>query len=168
MYAWQFAKALFTVDLHGWTRFVSMQNHYNVIYREEEREMIPLCMDQGIAINPWSPLARGFVMGNRSRDKSGGTARAKGDAFAHSMYYDEVDFVIADHVGEVAKRLGISRAQVALAWILQKPGVTSPVVGTTKLEHLEDVVKALDVKLPGADVAHLEAPYRPKRILGME
>jgi aryl-alcohol dehydrogenase-like predicted oxidoreductase len=167
MYAWQFAKALFTADLHGWTRFVSMQNHYNVIYREEEREMIPLCMDQGIAITPWSPLARGFVMGNRSQDKSGETARAKSDAFAHSMYYQDVDFLIADRVGEVGKRVGASRAQVALAWILQKPGTTSPIVGTTKLEHLENVVKALDVKLTAEDVARLEEPYRPKCVLGM-
>jgi 1-deoxyxylulose-5-phosphate synthase len=167
MYAWQFAQALYTADLHGWTRFVSMQNHYNVIYREEEREMIPLCVDQGVAIIPWSPLARGFVMGNRGRDKSGGTARAKGDGFAHSMYYDAVDFAIADRVGEVAERLGASRAQVALAWILQKPGVTSPIVGTTSPGHLEDLVKGLEVTLSAADVARLEEPYRPKRVLGM-
>jgi aryl-alcohol dehydrogenase (NADP+) len=167
MYAWQFAKALFTTDLYGWTRFVSMQNHYNVVYREEEREMIPLCLDQGIGVIPWSPLARGFVMGNRSQDKGGGTARARNDAFAHSMYYQDVDFTIADRVGGVGNRLGVSRAQVALAWILQKPGVTSPIVGTTKLEHLEDLVKALDVTLSRDDVASLEEPYRPKRILGM-
>jgi aryl-alcohol dehydrogenase (NADP+) len=166
MYTWQFAKALFTTDVHGWTRFVSMQNHYNVIYREEEREMIPLCMDQGIAINPWSPLARGFVMGNRDLGKTGGTARAKGDAFAHSMYYQDADFAIADRVGEVAGRLGISRAQVALAWILQKPGVTSPVVGTTKVEHLDDLVAGMNVTLTTEDVAYIEAPYRPKRTLG--
>ncbi len=167
MYAWQFAQALYTADLHRWTRFVSMQNHYNVIYREEEREMIPFCLDQGIAVIPWSPLARGFVMGNRSRDKSGATARAQHDTFAHSMYYDDTDFAIADRVGEVASRLGASRAQVALAWMLQKPGVTSPIVGTTSLAHLEDLVKGLEVKLSAADVASLEEPYRPKRILGM-
>jgi len=167
MAAWQFAQALYTADLHGWTRFVSMQNHYNVIYREEEREMIPLCRDQGIAVIPWSPLARGFVMGNRARDKSGSTARAKSDAFAHSMYYDDTDFRIADRVGEVASRLSVSRAQVALAWIVQKPGVTSPIVGTTSLAHLEDLVKGLEVKLSASDVARLEEPYRPKRILGM-
>ncbi len=167
MYAWQFAKALFTADLHGWTRFVSMQNHYNVIYREEEREMIPLCMDQGTAINPWSPLARGFIMGNRTREKGGETARARGDAFAHSMYYDEVDFAIADRVGEVAKRVGVSRAQVALAWMLTKPGVTSPIVGTTSLDQLQDVVRALGVELSPDQLTHLEAPYRPRRVLGM-
>ncbi len=167
MAAWQFAQALYTADLHSWTRFVSMQNHYNVIYREEEREMIPLCRDQGIAVIPWSPLARGFVMGNRGRDKGGATARAKSDTFAHSMYYEEVDFTIADRVGEVGTRLGVSRAQGALAWILQKPGITSPIVGTTSLAHLEELVKGLDVKLSAADVARLEEPYHPKWVLGM-
>ena len=166
MYAWQFAKALFTADLRGWTRFVSMQNHYNVIYREEEREMIPLCMEEGVAINPWSPLARGFVMGNRDRGSAGGTARAKGDAFAHSMYYQDVDFEIADRIGEVATRLGVSRAQVALAWILQKPGVTSPVVGTTSVAHIEDLIAGMKVTLEAEDIARVETPYRPKGILG--
>jgi len=166
-YAWQLAKALFTADLHGWTRFVSIQNQYNLIYREEEREMIPLCLDQGIGVIPWSSLARGFVMGNRSPDRNGGTARAKGDAVAHSMYYQKADFIIADRVGEVAERANASRAQVALAWILQKPGVTAPIVGATKLEHLQDLVKALDLKLTTQDVAHLEEPYEPKRILRM-
>ncbi len=166
MYAWQFAKALFTADLHGWSRFITMQNHYNVIYREEEREMIPLCLDQGIGIIPWSPLARGFIMGNRSQDKSGGTTRARSDAFAHSMYYRDEDFAIAERVGEVAKRLGASRAQVALAWLLQRPGVTSPIVGTTKLEHLEDLAKGLEVRLGRDEVASLEGLYRPKAVLG--
>jgi aryl-alcohol dehydrogenase-like predicted oxidoreductase len=166
MYAWQFAKALFTADLHGWARFVSMQNHYNIIYREEEREMIPFCMDQGIGVIPWSPLARGFLMGNRTREKGGETTRAKGDGFAHSMYYQDVDFEIADRVGKVAAKLGISRAKVGLAWILQKPGVTSPIVGTTKLQHLEDLVGALEVKLSSEEIAYLEEPYRPKRVLG--
>ncbi len=166
MYAWQFTKALFTADLHGWTRFITMQNHYNVIYREEEREMIPLCLDQGIGIIPWSPLARGFIMDNRSQDKSGGTTRARSDAFAHSMYYRDEDFGIAGRVGEVAKRLGASRAQVALAWLLQKPGVTSPIVGTTRLEHLEDLAKGLEVRLGKDEVISLEELYRPKRVLG--
>ena len=166
MYAWQFAKALFTADRHGWTRFVSMQNHYNIIYREEEREMIPLCMDQGIGVIPWSPLARGFIMGDRTPEKDGDTSRAKQDGFAHSMYYDPVDFEIADRVGKVAAKLGISRATVGLAWILQKPGVTSPIVGMTKLQHLEDLAGALEVKLAEKDMAYLEDPYRPKRTLG--
>jgi aryl-alcohol dehydrogenase-like predicted oxidoreductase len=166
MYAWQFAKALFTADLHGWSRFVSMQNHYNIIYREEEREMIPLCIDQGIGLIPWSPLARGFIMGNRTAEKGGETARAKSDTFAHSMYYDSIDFEIANRVGAVAARRGISRAKVGLAWILQKPGVTSPIIGTTKLQHLEELVGAVEVKLASEEIAHLEEPYRPKRVLG--
>lgn len=166
MYAWQFAKALFTADLHGWTRFVAMQNHYNLIYREEEREMIPLCIDQGVGVIPWSPLARGFLMGNRTREKSGETTRSKNDGFAHSMYYQDVDFEITDRVGQLAERLGISRATLALAWILHKPGITSPVVGTTKPPHLGEAVAALDVKLTQDDIAYLEEPYRPKGVLG--
>jgi aryl-alcohol dehydrogenase (NADP+) len=167
MYAWQFAKALFTADLHRCVRFVAMQNHYNLIYREEEREMIPLCREEGIAVNPWSPLARGFLMGNRTRDKGGETPRSRDDAFAHEMYYDEVDFAIADRVGEVAGRLGVGRAQVALAWMLQKPGITSPVVGPSKAAHVTDTVAALDVCLAAEEIAYLEEPYRPKRVLGM-
>ncbi len=166
MYAWQFAKAVFTADLHGWTRFVSMQNHYNMIYREEEREMIPFCMDQGIGVIPWSPLARGFLMGNRTREKGGETTRAKSDGFAHSMYYQDVDFEIADRVGTLSGRLGIARATLALAWMLHKPGITSPIVGTTKLQHLEEAVAAVDVKLSRDEMAYLEEPYRPKGVLG--
>jgi aryl-alcohol dehydrogenase (NADP+) len=166
MYAWQFAKAVFTADLHGWTRFVSMQNHYNMIYREEEREMIPFCMDQGIGVIPWSPLARGFLMGNRTREKGGETTRAKSDGFAHSMYYQDVDFEIADRVGTLSGRLGIARATLALAWMLHKPGITSPIVGTTKLQHLEEAVAAVGVKLSRDDMAYLEEPYRPKDVLG--
>ncbi|MFI5341167.1 MAG: aldo/keto reductase [Candidatus Methylomirabilales bacterium] len=166
MYAWQFATAVFTADLHGWTRFVSMQNHYNLIYREEEREMIPFCMDQGIGVIPWSPLARGFVMGNRTREKGGETTRSKEDGFAHSMYYQDIDFEIADRVGTLAGRLGIARATLALAWMLHKPGITSPIVGTTKLQHLDEAVAAVDVKLSGDDIGSLEEPYRPKGVLG--
>lgn len=166
MYAWQFAKALFTSRLHGWTRFVSMQNHYNLIYREEEREMIPLCIDQGIGVIPWSPLARGFLMGNRTREKGGETTRSKSDALAQSMYYRDVDFEIADRVGTRATRLGIPRATLALAWMLHKPGITSPIVGTTRLEHLDEAVAALEVKLTQDDIASLEEPYQPKGVLG--
>jgi len=166
MYAWQFAKALFTADLHGWTRFVSMQNHYNLIYREEEREMIPFCVDQGIGIIPWSPLARGFVMGNRTREKGGETTRSKSDGFAHSMYYQDVDFEIAGRVGTLAGRLGIPRATLALAWMLHKPGLTCPIVGMSKVQHLEEAVAAVGVKLGQEDMASLEEPYRPKRVLG--
>ncbi len=125
MYAWQFAKAILTADQHGWTRFVSMQNHYNLIYREEEREIIPFCVDQGIGVIPWSPLARGFLMGNRTREKGGETTRAMDDDFAHRMYYQDVDFDIADRVGTLARRLGIARATLALAGCCTSP--VSPV-----------------------------------------
>jgi aryl-alcohol dehydrogenase (NADP+) len=167
MYAWQFAKALFAADLHGWTRFASMQNHYNLIYREEEREMLPLCLDQGIGVIPWSPLAKGFLIGNRTQDKKGETTRSTTDTIAHNLYYREIDFAIAARVGELAGRLGHSRAQVALAWLLQKPAVTSPIIGATKLQHLEDNVGALGVKLEKDDIAFLEEPYQPRRVLNM-
>jgi aryl-alcohol dehydrogenase (NADP+) len=167
MPAWQFAKALFLQARHGWSRFVSMQNHYNLIYREEEREMIPLCVDQGIGITPWSPLARGFVVGNRTRDKKGETARSRSDGFAYQLYYQESDFAIAHRVGEVAARTGLSRAKVALAWMLGKPYITSPIVGATKLQHLEEAVAAVEVKLSGDDVKTLEELYQPKAVAGM-
>jgi aryl-alcohol dehydrogenase (NADP+) len=167
MYAWQFTKALFTADLHGWTRFASMQNHYNLIYREEEREMIPLCRDQGIGVIPWSPLARGFLMGNRTRERTGETPRSASDAIAHRMYYRDIDFAIADRVGELAGRLGITRAQVALAWLLHKPGVTSPIIGATRIQQLEDTVGAVGVKLEKEDIAFLEEPYQPRPVLNM-
>ena len=166
MYAWQFAKAIFTADLNGWTRFVSMQNHYNLIYREEEREMIPFCVDQGIGVIPWSPLARGFVMGNRTRQKDGETIRSKEDGFAHSRYYQDVDFEIADRVGTLARRLEVPRATLALAWMLHRPGITSPIVGTTKLQHLEEAVAAVNLQLGKEDIAYLEEPYRPRGVLG--
>ena len=167
MPAWQFAKALFLQAQHGWSRFVSMQNHYNLIYREEEREMIPLCVDQGIGITPWSPLARGFVVGNRSRDKKGETARSRSDGFAYQLYYQESDFAIADRVGEVAARTGLSRAKVALAWMLGKPYITSPIIGATKLQHLEEAVAATEVTLPTEDVKALEELYQPKPVAGI-
>ena len=167
MYAWQFSKALFTADQHGWPRFTSMQNHYNLIYREEEREMLPLCLDQGIGVIPWSPLAKGFLMGNRTKDKKGETTRSTTDGIAHGLYYREIDFAIADRVGVLAGQLGITRAQVALAWQLQNPAVTSPIIGATKIQHLEDNVGALGVKLRKEDVAFLEEPYQPRRVLNM-
>jgi len=166
MSAWQFAKALYLQELHGWTRFVSMQNHYNLIYREEEREMMPLCMDQGIGITPWSPLARGFVMGNRTRDKQGETTRSKSDEFAYKLYYTDADFAIADRVGEIASRLGLSRGKVALGWMLGKPHITSPIIGATKSPHIEEAVAALEVKLGAEDVKALEELYRPKWVMG--
>jgi len=166
MSAWQFAKALYLQELHGWTRFVSMQNHYNLIYREEEREMMPLCMDQAIGITPWSPLARGFVMGNRTRDKQGETTRSKSDEFAYKLYYTDADFAIADRVGEIASRLGFSRAKVALGWMLGKPHITSPIIGATKSPHIEEAVAALEAKLGAEDVKALEELYRPKWVMG--
>ncbi len=167
MPAWQFAKALFLQAQHGWSRFVSMQNHYNVIYREEEREMIPLCVDQGIGITPWSPLARGFVVGNRTRNKTGDTVRARSDGFAYQLYYQDSDFAVADRVGEVSARTGLSRAKVALAWMLGKPYITSPIIGATKLPHLEEAVAAAEVALGAEDVNALEELYRPKAVAGM-
>jgi aryl-alcohol dehydrogenase (NADP+) len=165
MAAWQFSKALYTAKEHGWHRFVSMQNHYNLVYREEEREMIPLCMDQGVAIIPWSPLARGFLTGTRKRD-GGSTVRSQVDSFAKDMYYGEDDFAVADAVAQVAKQRAVSSAQVACAWVLQAPGVTAPIIGATKPEHLKDLIAAVDLTLSAEEVAALEKSYRPHRILG--
>jgi aryl-alcohol dehydrogenase (NADP+) len=168
MYAWQFAKMLQTSDRLGLSRFVTMQNHYNLVYREEEREMIPLCRAEGVGIIPWSPLARGFLAGNRQgRDQGfGQTPRAKTDDFAHRMYYEESDFAVVERVTDIARRLGVTNAQVALAWLLYQPGVTAPIVGASKMEHLEDAAKALDVKLTGEDLKSLAEPYRPHPVLG--
>jgi aryl-alcohol dehydrogenase (NADP+) len=166
MYAWQFAKYLFTAEKMGMTKFVSMQNHYNLVYREEEREMLPLCRDQGIGVIPWSPLARGFLTGNRRRQDKGETTRAKSDEFAHHMYYNDADFTVVDRVTEIAKKRGVSNAQVALAWMLQVPGITSPIIGASKMNHLEDAIAAADLKLDADEVKALEEPYTPHRILG--
>jgi 1-deoxyxylulose-5-phosphate synthase len=166
MFAWQFAKALHASDRHGWARFVSMQNHYNLVYREEEREMIPLCRDQGVGLIPWSPLARGFLAGNRTREKSGSTVRARTDDFARDLYYQADDFAVAERVQEVAREHGRKPTQIALAWILSRPGMTAPIIGASKMEHLDDAVAALDVTLSEADVKKLEEPYRPHPVLG--
>ncbi len=166
MYAWQFAKMLYLADQMGLRRFVSMQNHYNVVYREEEREMLPLCRAEGIAVIPWSPLARGFVMGNRRKEDFGETIRAKTDTFAHDLYYQPSDFTIVDRITEVARKRGISNAQVALAWLLQKPGVTAPIIGASTMPHLEDALAALQVKLDDAEVKAIEEPYQPHPVLG--
>ncbi len=166
MYAWQFARMQQTAEAHGWSRFVSMQNHYNLIYREEEREMIPLCRDQGVAIIPWSPLARGFLAGNRTADRGGETARSLTDGYAHEMYYDANDFAIVDRLVEVAGRLGYKPAQVALAWMLHKPDITAPIIGASKMHHLEELVAALEITLAADEIALLEEPYRPHPILG--
>jgi aryl-alcohol dehydrogenase (NADP+) len=168
MYAWQFAKAQYTADLRGWTRFVSMQNHYNMIYREEEREMIPFCIDQGVGLIPWSPLARGFLAARRARETKGDTTRARTDSYAHSMYYRDDDYDVVDRLIEVADRVGAKPAQAALAWLLQRPGVTAPIIGASKMNHLEEAVAALEIKLGEEDVKALEAPYKPHPILGHE
>ena len=166
MYAWQFAKMLFTSDSHGWTRFATMQNHYNLVYREEEREMIPLCAAEGIGVIPWSPLARGFLAGNRRKRGEGDTTRAKSDGFAHQMYYEEIDFAILDAVEKLAQAKGVKPAQIALAWMLHKPDIHSPIIGATKMYQLEEAITALDIELSTEDMASLEAPYRPRPILG--
>ena len=162
MYAWQFAKAQAVAA----TRFVSMQNHYNLVYREEEREMIPQCIDQGVAVLPWSPLARGLLAGTRTREGERLTTRARTDAFGDSLYTPEVDFAVVDRVAEVAAARGVPAAQVALAWLLHKPSVTAPIVGATKLEHLEDAVAAEKLALDDAEIARLEEPYVPHSIAG--
>ena len=165
MYAWQFAKALYTADLHGWTRFVSMQPHYNLVYREEEREMLPLCRDQGIGVIPWSPLARGLLTGGRVKD-GGETPRSQTDGFARHLYAHRDDFDIVERLAEVAKERGLPDAQVALAWLLSKPGITAPIIGATKLGHLEDAVAALSVELSAEEIQRLEELYKPHPVLG--
>jgi aryl-alcohol dehydrogenase (NADP+) len=167
MAAWQFAKMLYVADRHGWTRFATMQNHYNLVYREEEREMIPLCQEEGIGVIPWSPLARGFLAGNRLKAGYGDTPRAKTDDFAHELYFTEPDFTVADRVAELARRKGVKPAQVALAWILAKPGITAPIVGASKLSQLDEAVAALDVTLTSEDMGFVEAPYQPHPVLGI-
>jgi aryl-alcohol dehydrogenase-like predicted oxidoreductase len=161
MHAWQFTKALYLSDLHGWTRFVSMQNHYNLLYREEEREMIPLCIDQGIGIIPWSPLARGRL----ARQWDDATHRSEMDEFGRTLYRDD-DRIVVDAVGQVADQRGIPRAQVAIAWALAKPGITAPIVGATKPHHLDDAIAAVDVHLSADEIELLEKPYQPHAVVG--
>ena len=165
MFAWQFAQALYTADLHNWTRFVSMQPQYNLVYREEEREMLPLCQDQKIAVIPWSPLARGLLTGKRTK---GGeeTERARTDAFGKSLYTRDDDFHISNLVNEIAEERGIPNAQVALAWLFSKPIITAPIIGASKPGHLEDAVGALTVKLTEEEIKRLEEPYQPHPVLG--
>ena len=166
MFAWQFARALAISDRQGWTRFVSMQNHYNLIYREEEREMLPLCRAEGVGVIPWSPLARGFLAGNRSRQGWGETTRARTDDYAQKMYYAEADFTVAARVEELAARRGVKPAQIALAWLLAQPGVTAPIVGASRLEQLEQAVAALDIALDADERKFLEEAYVPHPVLG--
>ena len=167
MYSWQFAQAQYTADLNGWTRFVSMQPHYNLVYREEEREMIPFCVDQKIAVIPWSPLARGLLTGKRTKERNE-TERAKTDAFGKKLYGADADFTIVERLSEIADEKGLPNAQVALAWLLSKSAITAPIIGASKPGHLEDAVAALSVELSSADIQRLEELYQPHPVLGFE
>jgi aryl-alcohol dehydrogenase-like predicted oxidoreductase len=166
MYAWQLARYLHLAERRGWSRFATMQNHYNLIYREEEREVNPLCRAEGLALIPWSPLARGFLAGNRRGDNDGDTVRSRTDDFAHRMYFQGADFAVVDAVSAVARKRGVSNAQVALAWLLHQPGVTAPIVGASKPGHLEDAVAATQLKLEPDELASLAKPYVPHPVLG--
>jgi len=166
MYAWQFAKMLYAADRCLLSRFVTMQNHYNLIYREEEREMIPLCREEKVGLLPWSPLARGFLAGNRRPEDFGETVRAKTDKYAQGMYYQPSDFAVVDRLTEAARKRGVPNAQVALAWLLAQPGVTAPIIGASRMNHLDDAVAALGLKLDEAELKALAEPYRPHPVLG--
>jgi aryl-alcohol dehydrogenase (NADP+) len=166
MYAWQFARCLYLADLRGWTRFISMQNHYNLVYREEEREMLPLCQAEGVGTIPWSPLARGFLAGNRQRTDYGDTTRARTDDYAQNMYYREADFDVVARVVHLAEQRGVSPAQLALAWLFHKPAVSAPIIGASKLSHLEQAVAALEISLSPEEMRQLEEPYQPHPVLG--
>ena len=172
MFAWQFATALHLSERHGWARFAAMQNHYNLVYREEEREMIPLCRAAGVGLIPWSPLARGFLAGNRSRgkadEKSGATIRAKTDDYAKEYYFQPEDFTVAERAAQIAKKLGKTAAQVALAWVASRPGITAPIIGASKPGQIEAAIDALSIDLSDEDVRLLEEPYRPHAVLGHE
>jgi aryl-alcohol dehydrogenase (NADP+) len=166
MFAWQFAKALYLADQHGWARFVSMQNHFNLVYREEEREMLPLCRAEGVGVIPWSPLARGFLSGTRSRQEWGETVRAKTDEYAQQMYFQESDFAVVKRVEELAARRGVTPSQIALAWLLGVHGVTAPIVGASQMQHLEEAAAAVELTLSAEERAFVEKPYQPHRVLG--
>jgi aryl-alcohol dehydrogenase (NADP+) len=165
MFAWQFGKMLAISEKHGWTKFVSMQPQYNLVYREEEREMLPLCRDQGIGVIPWSPLARGFLAGGRAKPGEGNTERSRSDEFAPRLYYREPDFAVVEAVETIAKARGVSNMQVALAWVLRNPAITAPIIGATKTHHLADAFGALAITLTDDEVAALEKPYKPKPVL---
>jgi len=166
MFAWQFARAQHTAERYGWTSFVSMQDHYNLLYREEEREMIPLCLDQGVAVLPYSPLARGVLAGNRGRLGGRRTTRAGSDPLSDDFYDSPADFDVVDRLAEVAAARGAPPAQVALAWLLSRPGVTAPIVGATRLGHVGDALAAANLTLTDEEVSRLNEPYRPHRVLG--
>ncbi|HLI33227.1 MAG TPA: aldo/keto reductase [Solirubrobacteraceae bacterium] len=166
MFAWQFAKAQRIAERHGWSAFVSMQNHYNLIYREEEREMIPQCIDMGVGVIPWSPLARGVLTGTRTRSGERRTTRAETDQFTDLLYNQPTDFDVVERTAEVAAARGLAPAQVALAWLLHKPGVTAPIIGATKVEHVSDALAAEQLSLSAEEIARLEEPYVPHPVLG--
>ena len=165
MYAWQFSKALWTSERLGLTRFISMQNHYNLCYREEEREMIPLCRDQGIGLIPWSPLARGFLTGKYVRGKTPDSVRYRSEHFLAEKFFKPEDFDVLEEVVRVAKEKDVTPSQISLAWLLHK-GVTAPIVGATRLQHIEEAVEALSVHLSSDDIRRLEAPYKPHPVMG--
>jgi 1-deoxyxylulose-5-phosphate synthase len=169
MHSWQLAKMLYLADRHGWPRFVSMQNHYNLVYREEEREMLPLCREEGLGVIPWSPLARGFLSGNRRRgEPAEATVRSRTDLFAQDYYFQPEDYDVVERVVAVAERRGVPPARIALAWLLHQPGVTAPIVGASKMRHLEDAVAAVEIRLSDEERKELEEPYRPHRVMGHE
>ena len=166
MYAYQFAKMLATQEQHGWTRFVSMQNHYNLVYREEEREVLPLCREEGIGVIPWSPLARGFLAGNRKRGSKDASKREENDQYGHSLYYTEADYDIADRVAQVAREKGVLPIQVALAWVANQPGITAPIIGATRLEQLDQLIDGLSISLDADEKRFVEEQYQPHPVLG--
>jgi 1-deoxyxylulose-5-phosphate synthase len=168
MFAWQFARLLYTQRRRGWTEFITMQNHYNLIYREEEREMNPFCRAEGIGLIPWSPLARGFLAGNRRRARKDASLREQHDHYGHGLYYTEADYVVADRVGEVAAAKGVPPIHVALSWLLREPAVSAPIVSVTKVEQLDELVAGLPVRLTDEEAARVEAPYQPHPVLGID
>jgi aryl-alcohol dehydrogenase-like predicted oxidoreductase len=168
MYAWQFQRLLSMSDQNGWARFATMQNHYNLVYREEEREMMPLCEDQGIGVTPWSPLARGMLAGTRKKLGDSSTSRSSSDGLDQLLYDQPSDWDVVDAVKSVAAERGEPAARIALAWLLAKPAVTAPIVGATKLKHLDDAIAAVDIELSTDEVAILEAPYRAHPVKGLE
>ncbi|MCC7123512.1 MAG: aldo/keto reductase [Acidobacteria bacterium] len=166
MHAWQFARMIYTQQRHGWSRFVSMQNHYNLIYREEEREMMPLCRAEGIGLIPWSPLARGFLAGNRQRGRNDATLREQHDDYGQALYYADADYTVADRVAEVARARGVLPIQIALAWVLKQPGITAPIIGASKLEQLDQLVAGASLTLTDDDSRLVEEPYVPHAVKG--